>query len=225
MQAMGTYAAAFVQAGADGPARATEIARVLRAQNEAWLAASPENLAIEYTVRRSDGTPWISIQHGIPFDLLQKFSADMSATAIGISGCDEIILGFSYRRFDKGRVKRALDYRDNPPRGPGGWTLVEGERESWEEQILFSDKLIGLYFKYAPTEADRAVSRKIIEQGASIPWASDAPIVGEIAAYLQLPWRPVDNMFPPATQTEVVAGSPGRWKKFHRRLRPWWKFW
>jgi hypothetical protein len=225
MSAMGTFGAAFVQAGDDGPARAAEIARALREQNTAWLAASPENLAIEYTVRRSAGTPWISIQHGIPFDLLQKFSCDMGATAIGISGCDEIILGFSYRRFDSGRVRRALDYRDNPPRGPAGWMLVEGEREPWEEQVLFSNKLIGLYFKYAPKEADRAVSRRIIEQGASIPWSSDADIVGEIAAYLQLPWRPVDDTFPPATQTEVVAGSPDRWKKFHRRFRPWWKFW
>jgi hypothetical protein len=224
---VGTFGAAFVETGEDGPARVAEIARLLREKNEAWLAASPQHLAVEYTVRRSDGIPWISIQNGmtLAFDLLQKLSGDMGATVISISGCDEINLGFLYRRFESGRVRRALEYGADSP-GRKGWTLVEGVREAWEEAVLFSNALTGSYFQLVPEEADRAVSRKIIEPGASIPWACDVRIVAEIATYLQLPWRPVGDTFPPAaTQAEVVAGSPERWKGFNRRFRSWWRFW
>lgn len=84
-----------------------------------------------------------------------------------------------------------------------------------------------LYRKYAPDEMPEGCAESRIKPGFSIPWACDAGTVTEIARALQLPWEPIGDRFPPATQTEVIPGSPEeRWKAFYRKYRrPWWKIW
>jgi hypothetical protein len=99
---------------------------------------------------------------------------------------------------------------------------VEGETEPWEA-ILFSPRRMALYEKRAPDEVGEACADGKINLGFSVPSACDASTVAEIARALQLPWEPMENRFPPATHTEVIPGSPERWRTFwkvFRRRRP-----
>lgn len=105
---------------------------------------------------------------------------------------------------------------------------MEGEPEPWEA-ILFSPRLMELYKKHAPDDVHEGCAENRIKPGCSIPWACDARTVAEIAGALQLPWDPIDNRFPPSTQTEVITRSPERWEAFwqifrREHWRPWWKF-
>ena len=102
---------------------------------------------------------------------------------------------------------------------------MDGEPESWET-LLFSGRLKDLYLRYAPGEVADGCRGDTIHLDHSIPWACDGKIVGEIVDRLQLPWHPLESDFPPAAQTEMIPGSPDRWRRFHRSARkPWWKLW
>jgi hypothetical protein len=223
---MSVYGASFVWAHPDRATSFRELSRLLRERNASWLAASPMNLVVELIVRTSEGSDWASIQRALAAPLLETISRVLSTTAIAIRMMDEMVLRFSYQRFDNGRAVRTLEYADDgDPKGRGKWTKVEGEPEPWEN-ILFSPRLMELYRKRAPDEVQEGCAESKIKPGFSIPWACDASTVAEIVRALQLPWEPIDNKFPPATQTEVIPGSPERLKAFLRqRGRPWWKFW
>lgn len=197
---------------------------MLRESNARALAASPTNLVAEHTVRASAGSEWISIENAISDHELETLSRTLSTTAITVYAVDEKLLQFSYVRFEDGRAVRALEYSDDNDEDRGRWTKVEGEPESWEGS-LFSPSMMELYAEYAPDEVAEARSR--IKSGFSIPWACNARTAAEIARAFQLPWEPLaKDKFPPATNTEIVPGSPERWKAFlGKRRRPWWKFW
>lgn len=223
---MSVYSASFVQVRSTTTFQ--ELSRLLRETNESRLAASPTNFAPELIVRSSEEGEWISTQRALDDPLLETISRVLGTTAIMFSMMDEMVLRFSYRRFDKGAAVRALQYVDDGnPRDRGKWTKVEGEPEPWEA-ILFSPMLMELYRKRAPDEVHKGCAESKIKPGCSIPWVCDASTVAEIARALQLPWDPVDNGFPPAPQTEVIPGSPEReafWKVFRQQhWRPWWKF-
>jgi hypothetical protein len=190
------------------------------------LAASPANLTIEHTVRTSENSGWISVQNALDDELLATLSRTLGTKSITIYAIDEMVLHFSYRRFDQGNLVRALEYGDDgQPNDRGEWTRVEGAPEPWEA-LLFSPKLMALYRKYAPDQVQGDPDENAIKPGLSIPWACDAETIGEIASALELPWDPLGDGFPTATKTEVIPGSPERWKAFHRQhARPWWKFW
>jgi hypothetical protein len=203
---------------------------LLREANASWLAASPTNFTFELTVRTSEGSDWVSIQGALADPMLETISRALCTTAIQIHAMDEMVLRFSYSRFDDGRATRALAYGDDGnPKGRGKWTRVEGEPERWEA-ILFSPRLMELYEKYAPGEVREACAENRIKPGFAVPWACDGGAIVEIARALQLPWDPTGGKFPPATQTEVIPGSPERWPEplktlLRRHRRPWWKFW
>jgi len=177
-------------------------------------------------VRASEGSDWVSIQNALADQLLETISRVLGTTAIMIYVMDEMVLRFSYRHFNNGQAVRILEYVNHGnPKERGKWTKVEGEPEPWEA-ILFSHRLMELYRKHAPDEVHESCEESKIKPGFSIPWACDASTVADIARALQLPWEPIDNRFSPATQTEVIPGSPERWKAFLRQQRrPWWKFW
>lgn len=222
---MSNYGASFVRVGPDRTATFQGLIQLLRETTESWLAASPTNLAVERIVQISEGSDWVSIQSPLDDRLLETISRTLGTTAIMIYVMDEMMLRFSYRRFDHGAAVRALQYFDDGnPRGRGKWTKVEGEPEPWEA-ILFSPRLMELYRQHAPDEVEEGCAENRIKVGFSIPWACDATTIAEIARVLQLPWEPTNNQFPPATRTEVIPGSPERWKAIHQRKRPWWRFW
>jgi hypothetical protein len=215
-----------VQAGPDGVGRFAATCRLIREKNAAWLAASPTNLTIEHTVRFSEGGAWISIQNAIDDELLRRLSVELDTRALTIYAIDEKILTFSFLHVHRGRTLRELGYTHKQrPDGRDAWTTVAGEREAWED-VLFSPRLMELYRMWAADEVAEACRDRTIKIGHSIPWACDGDVVRDIAERLQLPWNPYDDTFPPATQTEVIPGSPERWKEFHRsQRRPWWKLW
>jgi hypothetical protein len=223
---MSGYGASFVGARPDRATSFRELTHLLRETNASWLAASPKNFTEEIIVRASEGSDWVSVQRALADQLLETISRVLGTTTIMIYVVDEVVLRFSYRRFNNGQAVRALEYVDYVnPKERGKWTKVEGEPEPWEA-ILFSHRLIELYRKYAPDEVHEGCAESKIKPGFSIPWACDASTVAEIARALQLPWEPTENRFPPATQTEVIPGSPERLKAFLRQQwRPWWKFW
>ena len=223
---MSVYEASFVRART-GPATSfRETARILREANESWLAASPTNVTWELTVRLTEGSDWVSIQASLADQQIETLSRELGTTAIRIYMSDEMVLRFSYGRFDHGQAVRSLEYADGgDPRAGGTWTKVEGEPEPWEA-LLFSPRLLELYRKYAPDELPEGSADRRIKPGLSIPWVCEADVVAEIARALQLPWAPIGNGFPPATHTKVIPGSPERWKAFRRRhRRSWWRFW
>lgn len=223
---MSVYAASFVRVAPDQATSIRELSRLLRETNASWLAASPSNFAVELVVQTSEGSDWISIQRALADPLLETISRVLRTTAIVIHVMDEMVLRFSYRRFDNGRAIRRLDYADDGnPKGRGKWTTAEGNPEPWEG-ILFSPTRMELYRKRAPDEVQEGCADSRIKLGFSIPRACDASTVEEIVRTLELPWKPIDNTFPPATQTEVIPGSPERLRTFLRqRRRRWWKFW
>jgi hypothetical protein len=223
---MSVYGASFVRAAPDWTTTFQRLSRLLRDMNESWLAASPTNLAMERIIQASEQSDWISIQSPLDDHLLETISRALGTTAIMIYMMDEMRLRFSYRRFDHGSAVRALQYLDDGnPRARGKWTRVEGEPEQWEA-ILFSPPLIEQYRTYAPDEVAEGCADNKIKPGFSIPQPCYASTIAEITRALQLPWDPIENRFPPATQTEVIPGSPERWKAFHHQhRRPWWKFW
>jgi hypothetical protein len=186
-------------------------------------------MAIEHTVRASEGSDWISIEHAIGDHQLEEISRHLSTTAVTVYAVDEKVLEFSYARFDAGRAVRALEY-SHDIRGMtdrGRWTKVEGEPEVWES-AFFSPKLMALYAQHVSDELPEACAQNQIKVGFSIPWAGYADAVVEIVSALQLPWKPIEHdTFPAANNTEVIPGSPERWKAFLRQHdpKPWWKFW
>lgn len=223
---MSVYGASFVRAYPDRATSFRETSRLIRERNASWLAASPTNLAVEHTVRASEGSEWVSIQNAVDDQLLDTISRVLGTVAITIYAIDEKVLRFSYSRFDHGQAVRTLEYADEGNSNDRGkWTKVEGEPERWEA-LLFSPKLMELYRKYAPDDLHEGCAESKIKRGFSIPWACDAGTIAEISRTLQVPWEPIGDRFPPATQTEVIPGSPERWNAFHRQhRRPWWKFW
>ena len=222
------YGASFVRADTDRESSFRETCRLLREDNARVLAASPTSMAIEHTVRASEGCDWISIENAIGDRQLEEISRFLRTTALTVYAVDEKVLRFSYARFEEGRAARALEYLDNGGKlDRGRWTKAEGEPEPWEA-ILFSPKFMEWYAKRAPDEVKEACAENRIKAGFSIPWACDAGVVAEIARTLQLPWNPIEHdEFPASTNIEVIPGSPERWKAFLRRNepKPWWKFW
>jgi hypothetical protein len=223
---MSVYGASFARVHSSRATAFDDVSRLLRKTNEAWLAASPANLAVELVVQAFEASDWISIQPALADPLLEGLSRDLSTTALGLRVMDEMVLRFSYSRFDNGHATRALEYSDDGnPKGHGQWTRVEGTPEAWEN-TLFSPRLMELYRRRAPDEVREGSAEGRIVPGASIPWPYHASTLAEIADALALPWRPMDNRFLPAAQTEVIPGSPERWKAFrHQRLGPWRRFW
>jgi hypothetical protein len=184
-------------------------------------------MAIEHTVRASEGNDWISIENCVTDLELETLSRALSTTAVTVYAVDEKLLQFSFVHFEDGRMVRALEYADDGDQGKKGrWTKVQGEPESWEVS-LFSAKLMEQYAEYAPDEVGEARSQSRIRSGFSIPWACNAHTAAEIARAFELPWDPLaPNRFPPASDTELIPGSPDRWNAFLReRRKPWWKFW
>jgi hypothetical protein len=215
---MSRYGASFVRARPDRATSFRNLSRLLRETNASWLAASPANIAVELIVRTSEGSDWLSIQRALADQLLETISRVMGTTAIMINMVDEMVLGFSYRRFDNGKALRILEYAtDDNSKERGTWTKVDGEPEPWEA-ILFSSRRMELYRKHVPGEVDEGCSESKIKPGFSIPWACDASTVSEVVRALQLPWEPIDSRFP-AAQTEVIPGSPERWKGFWKAFR------
>jgi len=227
---MSAYGASFVRVRGDRATSFRETSRLLRETNESWLAASPTNLAVELIVRSSEESDWVSIQSALADPLLETISRVLCTTAVMIHVVDEMVLRFAYSRFDNGEAVRTLVYADDGnPKGRGTWTKVEGEPEPWET-VLFSPRLLELYKKRAPDEVQEGCAERKVKAGFSIPWACEASTVLEIARALELPWEPMGNTFPPATQTEVIPGSSERWNSFWKAFRrqhwrPWWKFW
>lgn len=230
---MSVYGASFVRARPDRVTSFQETSRLLREAHASWLVASPTNFTFEETVRSSEGSDWVSISEPVADQFLEAVSRVLSTTAIKIYATDELVLRFSYSRFDDGQPVRALEYADDGnSKDRGKWTKVEGEPEPWEA-TLFSPRLMELYRDNAPEEAARMRGEQI-KPGFSVPWPCDRKTIAEIARALQLPWEPtswpVADRFPPATQIEVIAGSPERWPKEYKGIlrqhrRPWWKFW
>ncbi len=222
---MSVYSASFVRASPDHASTFLELSRLLREANANWIAESPSNLAMELVVRTSAGSDWISIQRSIAPPLLETISRVLQTTAIAIHVMDEMVLRFSYRRFEQGRAVRALNYADDGDlKGRGEWSTVEGEPEPWEA-MLFSAERIATYRKRAPDEVQEACADGAIKSGFSVPTVCDGDTLAEIVRAFELPWEPTQNGFPPATRMEVIPGSPERLEALLReRRRPWWRY-
>jgi hypothetical protein len=217
---MAVFGASFVRAQPDRATALRETSRLIRESVESWLAASPTNLAVDNTLRATEGSEWISIENGAPDQALATISRLLQTVAITLHASDEIMLRFSYKRFDGGRVVRALEYDDDGARGR--WTQVDGEPETWEA-LLFATELLELYRKHAADDVHEVCAENAIKLGFSIPWACDAGTVAQIARALELPWVP--GSFPPAAEIDIVRGSPERLEAFRRQhRRPWWRF-
>ncbi len=223
---MGLYGASFVLVTSDPDGTLSVVADALEERNRAWLAASPEHLAGEHTVRLHAESLWLSIENAAPDDVLQQVSARLSSEALTLYAIDEHRLEFQYRHWKDARLLRALDYLDDP-NGMGTWTRVEGDVESWEA-VLFQPTLLALYDKHAPErEKSELRKEKTIVLGSSIPWPCDGTIIDQLARQMHLPWQPLQNTFLAPTRARVVPGSPKPWKRFRREhgLNPWWRFW
>lgn len=224
---MTVYGASFVRTRPDRETTFRETCRLLRESNAHVLAASPTNIVVSHTVRASVGSDWISIENCVSDLELGTLSRTLSTTAVTVYAVDEKLLQFSFVHFEDGRAVRVIEYSDDSAEDQRGrWIKVEGEPEAWE-LTLFSPTLMEQYAEYAPDEVGEARVQSRIKQGFSIPWACNGRTAAEIARALQLPWEPlVQNPFPAATDAEVIAGSPERWKAFlGERRKPWWKFW
>src|ERR1051326_313063 len=103
---MGFYGASFVRARPDRATTFQDVSRLLRETNASWLAAAPTNLAVELVVRASEGSDWISVQRGLADQLLETLSRTLGTTAIMFNVRDEMVVRFSYRRFDDGQAVR-----------------------------------------------------------------------------------------------------------------------
>jgi len=223
---MSQYGAAFVRPSSEPKSAFDTICRMISDRNVAWLAASPEHMTSDCTVRVHDGTPWLSIDN-IGQDSLREIARDLSSEAMTFYVNDEHHLEFHYLHLRGGNLLRALDYSDREtPKGMGQWKHVEGESEAWEA-LLFSPKAMEAYEKYGLAQEVAEVRRQpAIRVGASIPWACDGKTIAQIAEYLQLPWDPWHDAFGVATHSAVIPGNPERQQAFLRGLRQsWWRFW
>ncbi len=215
---MSVYGASFVRAVPDRGTAFRETCSCLRESNVRHMQAA--RFAIEHTVRTHDRSDWISIENAVEDLVLQTISGNLSTTAFTIYAVDEKMPAFTFRRFEHGQAVRLLEYKARPER-QRQWTQVEGQPESWE-RLFFDPGEIDLYRQWNPDELDEMCAHDTIKLGLSIPKPCSLSVVAEIVRSLGLPWSPLEDNFPPATQSEVIVGSR---KRPNHLGGSWWKFW
>ena len=191
-------------------------------ESDGPLAASPEHLAGEHTVRLHAESLWLSIENAAPDDVLQQVSARLSSEALTLYAIDEHRLEFQYRHWKDARLLRALDYLDDP-NGMGTWPEWKGT-SSPGRPSCFSRRCWPFMTSMRP-KGRRASSER------RRPSSSGLPSLGRAMAPSSISWRgrctchgsPCRTPFLPRPERGWRAGSPKLWKRFRREhgLNPW----